>query len=478
MSQIDPDDREQTDPNDREQPGGENGHAPHPPGMRELQEGYDAGGGEEPLRIAIPLGGPAPNAAGDARAANGGAADAGAAGQGDPPPDARGEQQAEEPDPANGGGVGEEEQNPRAGATAHTVGKQSLQEQVAVADDDVLKHCLAASRDGRFDMITFLGQTGTGKSFLIKRLAKVLSNQYDCLRLNGDTVSWNESEMNETVPILAFHFRPKNSDSQGRHLLIWDLPGERYLDLHAKLFPGSTNYVFKADSASRLPATCAILALTNAIGFVMPAMRVLHPDLYIANGDSTTADADMRRDQVMATRLLIESLSRFRDVVTPLRVTADRHWHDAARLRADIDAWIATTPRAARVTRRLDIPALVLLTRAEDYRKSLGGGAGDEWDRQPLLRLLQAKENLVGEFGRQFNQCTWDFITAYEDCQPFTPDDDLPHYGVSDLYHHWLLDAMKRARRPVWQRLFGASDHEGLLALAQQHGDLRRWLEA
>lgn len=349
----------------------------------------------------------------------------------------------------------------------------TLEALAGIADDQVLAHCLAVSRDGRCDMLTFLGLSGTGKSFLIRRFAKVL-DQYECKPLAGnEPIPWDQfPTMGATNKILGFRLVPKKAGSGRRHLVIWDLPGERYEAIHARLF-GTGTSVNEQDITNRLPAAGAILALTSAIGFVMPAMRVLNKEHHIAYGDGTTNDPAKRQQQIADTNNLINSLASFRDIVMPLRDAARRHWHDPDALRDMIEATVnPTDPRVPRKLqgRRLDLPAMVLFTRAEEYRDSLSTAKND-WDANPMLHLLQKRPEVVGNFVQQFEHFSWDFISAYAHCQSNTPDDQLPHFGVTDLYEGWLLPAMARG-----DALLRTSDHDAMLALATEHPALIRYL--
>jgi hypothetical protein len=123
--------------------------------------------------------------------------------------------------------------------------------------------------------------------------------------------------------------------------------------------------------------------------------------------------------------------------------------------------------------RPLPVPALLLLSRADEYERS--GQPPPDYDRDPASTLLAIDPDRYLKFASLFDTFAVDFITSSEMETPKTDfDQRTPYGGFRRLFEDWVIPAIKDSRRRGWRKamLWRRRLRQHAAALM-----LRRWLD-
>ncbi len=317
--------------------------------------------------------------------------------------------------------------------------------------DDIRNACWAARR-AKQNIIVVLGLATSGKSFFIRRFGRTLENTHIVRPWRGLPPS-RSAEIDRTREILLYRFEPlKNSDGPAC-VQVFDVPGDDFAPLVRGGFDTSND-------DGKLKLISVILALADIVIFVAPALQVLDQDLYQREGDDLKLTPPERARRVAELESFIDSLPYMRDAVGPLRRAAPRR-RPKGRSPADeerlldeaVEAMLKTPAVARKPSPAFRMPALLLLSRADELYRVLASGSEDVsgFDEDPAWQVVQRHKRYFVHLAERFDSFAADFITAEVGRKPTKVTDSGVEYGgVSGLVKGWINPAIRDARRPAW----------------------------
>ncbi len=334
-----------------------------------------------------------------------------------------------------------------------------------IADADVLPTCFAHARAGG-GVIALLGYGGTGKTFIVQRLAQLQQKgHYSLETVDGRHVDAAQGFVDRSTRIMGYRLRHDDRERRAPSYLILDLPGERF-DAFQQSRTARGDVPAGPIAPEELEAIAAVLALARVLLLVMPAKQVLARDRFLEEGDVEQLE---RRDREMRARnhdRFINGLATFRDFVLPLRAAA-RADGEAEALRAAIAAGRQSPPVAG--AGQLDLVAEVVLTRSDEYAWCLPPDERDSFDADPLGHVAARRPELIRKLATQFPNCGWRFVAASVAAHDREFHPETPHWGMADLAAACLAASLPRQRGwwpPLAGRAAGATTREALLARA------------
>lgn len=323
--------------------------------------------------------------------------------------------------------------------------------------EEILQQCLA-SRQNKRKVILVAGLPTTGKSFLMQRLEHSLRRTHSRTTLKG-LPSSSVQEISRTKDILLYKFSRIAKKTSPDNFDIYDMPG----DLFAKLV--RDGFVASAADMGQVRLLYAVAAFADAMVFITPALHILKPKEFLEKGDddaSLTHDLRLLRMEDMTQ--FVNSLSLMTKVFSLLRMktkkalrTSWKRGKDPIAGRRDaveaaIDEVLPMTFAEVDEIKvgRMNMPAMMLLSRADELERRLPRNRTDWYDRDPTLQvLLRAREHL-DHLANRFDAFTVDFLTAQlNDSHTTIFDKERPSAGANGLMKEWLLPAIRACRTPA-----------------------------
>lgn len=253
-----------------------------------------------------------------------------------------------------------------------------------------------------------VGLGGTGKCFTVKRLRETLGDFYSLYNVDNLQFEFpREGRLAPTDKICGYLLTPDNRKSGARSFLILDIPGER-LETLQRFTDGNSTIAGEAD-LTRVADIGVALALADAIVVVIPAQQALDREGFIRRdiGDAEQRSPAERKRRVEELDRFIAGLDLLRNFMLPLRESARTAANPAALMSAITARLerIRTTRTLERTDAHLDLPALVLLSRADEYRDTLSGPQATDFDRNPVAHIALRRPALIHKFTSQFDHC-------------------------------------------------------------------------
>lgn len=307
----------------------------------------------------------------------------------------------------------------------------------AIDYDEVVE--MLVNRSPHRRTVVLFGFSTSGKSFFLQRLEAMHKENYTVSQRNH--LSDGSPVIDRTKDVLHYIWNHIKAD----HALdIFDVPGEQFM-----------NYAmnFATMRPDFRESFSAILSAADAIVFIEPAILTLAVDTFKRDGDIVSAARSEIDDRVLQHGRFINALGILARRLNRLIGSGDRsHLSSAEALRSHVETAnaIEHADLVNERSKRVPLPALLLLSRADDYQRRVA--CAGTFDQDPMRALLFDKPR-VTHFAQLFESFSVDFITADAmKTQRINFDEASPHAGFVDFLDGWLLPAIRDSRQPRWRK--------------------------
>lgn len=345
-------------------------------------------------------------------------------------------------------------------ATEGRTGAPSDDQIAAVDYDAILRTCVAAQALNR-RVVVVVGLATTGKSFFVGRLKRALAKGFTWSALKG-VAGTGRQAIPRTKDVLLYRFTRIAKPRSSNNFDVYDVPGDLFIKLVRN------GFVVAGDDRDTVRLLYGIFTFADAIIFIAPSLQVLMRDTFLRSGDDLGLKREEREERARDIQTFIQSLDPLTRVITLLkqqyridykatgsRMVKPRAFKAQARTAAGNSAVSAIMEldfeqiqnRSMR-SGRLPIPALLLLSRADELRARLPEPARAGFDYDPTYQLLARGREHLDNLAARFDAFSVDFLTAeagHQQGNDFEPDN--PSFGAAELIENWLLPAIKASRR-------------------------------
>jgi hypothetical protein len=322
----------------------------------------------------------------------------------------------------------------------------AAEDRIASVDFEQIRDKCRFAKGHRRKIIAIVGLAATGKSYLLHRLADVLKTEYG-MTAHGGLVISKKKAIGRTKDVLLYHFNKIDESARPSEFDVYDVPGDQFARMVGQ------GWVLSGSDWEQLKLFYAVFAYADALIFVAPAMQVLMREEYIEHGDSIAADKDDRKIRADDIEAFVASLDPMTRMIVRLRdLLPQVGLEDAVNqvVKLSFPQLMEVVP----ATRRLPMPALLLLSRAYEIEPLLSARDREWYDADPAANLCRYNPAHFEHLAHRFEAFSVDFLTAElkreGGADEFDPSN--PHYGADGVIQDWLLPAIDFCALPRWRR--------------------------